>query len=394
VLDFPTWQAEEPGFSMWWQALIAEFQRSHPGVQIRLSGITPSARHTDQMAIRMAAGNPPDILHLPAARAREFVKQGWLEPLDDRLKGTDILENWTPLQSFMQVSGKNYGILLLGYNHVMFYNKRLLQEAGVAVPRTADQFIRAIKATTKDTNSDGVIDQFGLTLYTDPPTSFYQQTAIWVIGAGGHYAVNGRITVDSTAVRTGLTRMTDLFRSGSIPVGLNIAQSLQLFLEGKAAFIMDGPWYWATIQRTAKPEVARNVEVAPLPFPRISGGASNSIHMPIRLSRDRANLTWEFIHLLTRPAWQRAYAEMGELPPPRLGIVTERLVRDHPQVGFFASGLDRSVNVLPAGFEDEFSKFARIVADEVFKLATVRGRTVDAAVADMQRALEAQFGRR
>ena len=36
TLDFPSWQAEEPGVAEWWRALIAEFERTHPGVRINL----------------------------------------------------------------------------------------------------------------------------------------------------------------------------------------------------------------------------------------------------------------------------------------------------------------------------------------------------------------------
>jgi multiple sugar transport system substrate-binding protein len=32
VLDFPSWQAEEPGFSDWWKELISQFEQEHQNV--------------------------------------------------------------------------------------------------------------------------------------------------------------------------------------------------------------------------------------------------------------------------------------------------------------------------------------------------------------------------
>jgi multiple sugar transport system substrate-binding protein len=100
VLDFPTWQAEEPGVSTWWKNLIAAYEKQYPDVKINLQQI-PFAQFVKQMTVRFAAGTPPDIVHLPSRDFASFADQGWLEPLDDRLKTTDIPANWPPLQADM-----------------------------------------------------------------------------------------------------------------------------------------------------------------------------------------------------------------------------------------------------------------------------------------------------
>src|SRR5690606_11746502 len=84
TLDMPSWQATEPGTSDWWKALIAEFEAQHPGVTIEFTH-EPFAGYNDKMVTRFAAGNTPDILHLPAANFMIYAQEGWLAPLDDRL---------------------------------------------------------------------------------------------------------------------------------------------------------------------------------------------------------------------------------------------------------------------------------------------------------------------
>ena len=84
VLDMPSWQATEPGTSDWFKELIAEFEAQNPGVTINFSH-EPFAGYNDKMVTRFAAGNPPDILHLPAANFMIYAQEGWLEPLDERL---------------------------------------------------------------------------------------------------------------------------------------------------------------------------------------------------------------------------------------------------------------------------------------------------------------------
>ena len=36
TLDFPTWQAEEPGVSTWWKDLIAAYEKKYPDVKVAI----------------------------------------------------------------------------------------------------------------------------------------------------------------------------------------------------------------------------------------------------------------------------------------------------------------------------------------------------------------------
>ncbi|MBM3539670.1 MAG: extracellular solute-binding protein, partial [Alphaproteobacteria bacterium] len=63
VLDFPNWQAEEPGVSTWWKDLIAAYEQRNPGVTVKIQQI-PFAQYVRQLTVRFAAGSPPNILHL------------------------------------------------------------------------------------------------------------------------------------------------------------------------------------------------------------------------------------------------------------------------------------------------------------------------------------------
>ncbi len=92
TLDFPTWQAEEPGVSTWWKDLITAYEAKYPGVKVNLQQV-PFAQFVKQMTVRFAAGTPPDIVHLPSRDFASFADQGWLEPLDERLRSTDIAAN-------------------------------------------------------------------------------------------------------------------------------------------------------------------------------------------------------------------------------------------------------------------------------------------------------------
>jgi multiple sugar transport system substrate-binding protein len=186
TLDFPTWQAEEPGVSTWWKELIAAYEAKYPGVKVNLQQV-PFAQFVKQMTVRFAAGTPPDIVHLPSRDFASFADQGWLEPLDERLRSTDIAANWTPLQSEMNWNGKTQGVLLMGYGGMLFYNEQKLRDAKVALPKTPDEWLAAMKATT-----DAGKGQFGLATITAEHPNMVVEMASWVIGSGADWLKGGR----------------------------------------------------------------------------------------------------------------------------------------------------------------------------------------------------------
>ena len=130
TLDFPSWQAEDPGFAEWWRALIQEYESTHPGVKVKFYSI-PFANYVNQLTVRFAGQNPPDIVHLPTRNFAGFASQNWLEPIDDLLKASDIPGHWTKLQSEVMWNGKTYGVLLLPYGNLLYYNEKILQDAKV-----------------------------------------------------------------------------------------------------------------------------------------------------------------------------------------------------------------------------------------------------------------------
>ncbi|MCM0019768.1 MAG: extracellular solute-binding protein, partial [Tagaea sp.] len=194
TLDFPSWQAEEPGVSTWWKALIAEFETANPGTKINLYSI-PFAQYVQQMTVRFAGNNPPDIVHLPTRNFAAFASQGWLAPLDDRLARTDIVANWTPLQADMRWEGKFQGILLMGYGSLLYYNERLLSEAGASVPKTPQEWLAAIEKSTKRDQG-----QFGLVATSVEHPNLVVEAGTWVMGQGLDWVRGGRYDFANPAV--------------------------------------------------------------------------------------------------------------------------------------------------------------------------------------------------
>jgi multiple sugar transport system substrate-binding protein len=381
TLDFPSWQAEEPGFAEWWKGLISDYEARHPGVKVKLYSI-PFANYVNQLTVRFAGQNPPDIVHLPSRNFASFASQQWLEPIDDLLKASDIASKWSKMQTEMSWNGKTYGVLLLPYGNLLYYNEKLLQDAGAKVPTTPAEWLDAMARTT---NRDK--GQFGLVTTTAEHPNMFIDAATWVLGEKQDWLKGNKYNFTDP----GVVVAVDQFRKSLTyaPPGTNSASARQLFIDGKAAFLRDGPWVWATLQK-AKPETRPLLKMAQLPFPVITGGASNSLHIPARLEAQKKKLVWEFIALAASPAWQEKYVQLTGSPAGRIGVIGPEQAKKDPHLSAITLAAEKAENLFPMqpALRENYNEFATLFSRAVVRMQS-SSQATDAILANLQKELTA-----
>jgi multiple sugar transport system substrate-binding protein len=337
-LDFPSWQAEEAGFKDFWKESIAKFQAQNPGVTVKLTQIAFSG-YIDSLTTRFAAGNPPDVLHLPTRNAAQFAAQDWLEPLDDLLKGTDIPANWTQLQSSVTFGGKNLGILLMGYANVLYYNEKMFKDAGVAIPKNIDELVAAAKKLTNEKTG-----QFGFGLTTTDHPNVYGDASVFVYGMGHSFFKNGQYNFTDPAVVKDMDYFRELAKYS--PKGTSTELKRQLFIDGKIAMTIDGPWVAAMLPK-ANESFRDSLKIMLPPLPKAAGNPSNSIHIPAGLAPERKALVWKFIQVLTSPEMQTRYTVLTQSPAGRNNSLTGDLAKQYPGLTAVIAASSKAVNMLP-----------------------------------------------
>jgi len=117
------------------------------------------------------SGEPPaDIVLLDLYGAVPLINQGLLLPIDDLFDLDD--PRWPEgMREFGSYNGKQYGFLMsVNAGSGIYYNRTLLEREGLPDPHELmaqdqwnwDKFLEILKAATKDTDGDGVTDQWGL----------------------------------------------------------------------------------------------------------------------------------------------------------------------------------------------------------------------------------------
>jgi len=221
------------GYQKW----IDGFNRTHPNIHVNLQTIASGDAYNQAILGQVAGGVPPDVFLLDGGlRTQQFAHARALVPLDGLAARAKLkLANFKPaLLSSLRVGGKLYGIPKDFSSTGLFYNKALLQKAGVTPPRTWGQFRADAKALT----GSGV---YGLGMY--PQINYF---LAWIVAAGGNFVTaNGiRKFYNPRHVRAVafLVSLFDRDKSAASPQMTGSGWDGEMLGTQKAAMVFGGTW--------------------------------------------------------------------------------------------------------------------------------------------------------
>ena len=151
---------------------IKIFEDEHPGVKVEyVSGIMKND-YSEWLAEQLLNGTAPDVFFIMKSDFNDFAQLGGLKDLSGFIKSdTDFSEDDFYKSAFE--SGKymdtQYALPYECAPRLMFINKTILDQENISMPDkdwTWEDFYNLCKNVTKDTNGDGVIDQFFYALQT------------------------------------------------------------------------------------------------------------------------------------------------------------------------------------------------------------------------------------
>lgn len=145
------------------EQLIENFEAANPDITVTMTHF-PYADYRTKVAAAIPAGEGPDVVQLFYGWLNDYVAADLIQPLPaDAFPASEIDANFFPMVQAMK-DGDNYWALPTAVRSLaLFYNERLLEEAGVAPPTTLDEMVAAAKAMTKRDGA-GNITQVGMTM--------------------------------------------------------------------------------------------------------------------------------------------------------------------------------------------------------------------------------------
>lgn len=331
VLRIANWSGagDDSEFEKTVQRIYRDFEREHPGVEIRVEGIPDG--YVSKVILSFVAGTEPDIMLLDASSAAVFIDNGVLTDLSPFAERDPEFSFDAFFPNVVNIARRGDAVYAVPNDFtpmVMYYNKRLFDAAGVPYPKpgwTFADFRATAKALTKR-------DQYGFAF-----ANWMPGWIMWLWNNGGDVlAPDGSRAsgiLDSPANVETISFLRDLVTVDRSAPSLSEAAALgvDLFANGQAAMTVSG--HWALIGYANAPKgsdgkpklVWADLGVAPMPT---NVGQSHTVMYEsgyaIGRNSKHKELAWEFIKYFTSRRVQSEYNKSGIAVCARKDVAAER----------------------------------------------------------------------
>jgi len=125
---------------------IPEFEEAY-GVKVNLTYLAENERRSRSRLDASSGAGQFDVYYIDDANVAEFGANGWLVPLHEFYPEEFEVEGFSPaLVGLLSYEGVAYGAPFMTEGDLMFYRKDLLEERGLDVPTTLDEYLEVVKA--------------------------------------------------------------------------------------------------------------------------------------------------------------------------------------------------------------------------------------------------------
>ena len=320
--------------------LIKNFEAANPDITVTQTTFPYDDYQTKVIAAHLA-GNGPDVLQFYYGWLDKFQKGGVLQALDPAVfPNAEIEKDFFPIVSAISRDGKYYGLPTAVRSLALFYNKNLMQEAGIAEPpKTLDELVADAKKMTK-TDGGGNITSEGITLdFAGQDHQWWREVLVRQFG-GVPYDDAGNVAYNSDAGVKALTWYTDLATKEKVGAVGFMDEGQAAFKAGLAGFTVDGTFRLGSFKPIT--DFQWGVTELPASADGVKGNFASYFANGISADAtgDKKAAAEKFLQYVTSPeAMQIWLKTVGELPARREAALTDANLND-PIYAPFLKALD------------------------------------------------------
>jgi multiple sugar transport system substrate-binding protein len=294
------------------RAMSEAFTKANPDVTVNLEFVPYEGLH-DKTVLAQGSGGGYDVVLFDVIWPAEYATNKVLLDVSDKITGdmkTGVLPGaWTTVE----YQGKRYGMPWILDTKYLFYNKEILEKAGIKNPP---------KTWAELTEQAKTIKDKGL-LATPIAWSWSQAEAAicdyatLVSAYGGSFIKDGKPVFQSGGGLDALNYMVDSYKSGL--TNPNSKEFLEedvrrIFQNGEAAFALNWTYMYNMANDPKDSKVAGKVGV--VPAPGIDGksavsAVNGSMGLGITSTSKHPDEAWKYIAFMTSQQTQNQYAKLS-----------------------------------------------------------------------------------
>ncbi len=267
----------------------------------------------------------PDVLMLDNPDVQQIASSGALSDLSDY--GLDADDDVPGVKGANTFEGKLYGLQPNTNSIALYYNKKLLADAGVQPPKTWDELKTAAKTLTK-----GSTYGFAMSNINTYEGTWQFLPFFWSNGGDEK-------DIATPEAAQALQLVQDLQADGSMSKSsINWAQAdvNNQFIAGKAAMMINGPWQLPALKK------AKDLQFDSVPIPTRTGSETvaplggEAFTVPQTGDKDTMQLAGKFVGCLNSDKMQAVLAGVSGNVPTNIEV-GKAWAKDHADVASFVT---------------------------------------------------------
>lgn len=296
--------ALQPTFNDYFNGLISEYQKSHPGVTVEWSDY-PYDAISNKLLTGIASGNVPDVVNLNTEFANQMASKGALADLGQWMSDDEKKSYFDGIFNSTVFDNKAYALPWYTGTEVLFMNTRLVKQAGLDPqnpPKTRDELNEWSRQIKAKTGATGYATTFAARMFPVEGISILNDDKT-------------AAAFNTPATLALIQKMQGLIQEGVlVKEDANFDKQIQYYSSEQTAFEIAGPTFINFI-KTSAPDVYKNTIAVPLPTGKADVRLSNTMNVVVPLKSANAEQAAEFAKFLTNATNQTAFAKAANTLP-------------------------------------------------------------------------------
>lgn len=294
------------------RAMTEAFTKANPDVKVNLEFVPYEGLH-DKTVLAQGSGGGYDVVLYDVIWPAEYATNKVLVDITDRvtpeMKDGVLPGAWTTVE----YDGKRYGMPWILDTKYLFYNKEILEKAGIKTPP---------KTWAELSEQARIIKEKGLLAspiawsWSQAEAAICDYTTL-VSAYGGKFIENGKPVFQTDGGLDALKYMVDSYKSGV--TNPNSKEFLEedvrrVFQNGEAAFALNWTYMYGKANDPKESKVAGKIGV--VPAPGVEGksevsAVNGSMGLGITTTSKHPDEAWQYIVHMTSQNTQNAYAKLS-----------------------------------------------------------------------------------
>lgn len=311
------------------EELVSSFEKENPNISVNMKSI-PYSDYEIRLRTELAAGNPPDILTIDSPTLALYANTGSLLSIDSNMREEGKIDD-IPSSTLkgLTYKGEIYLAPIVESSIALYYNKHLLQDAGIPLPSedpnkplTWDEVLEIAKKVNNP--AKGVIGIDPAQGFSDGESPAYFKTPLlWQFGANilSPDGTTASGYLDSKEALDALQFYQDLYHKNGVAA---FELPPAVFESGKLAMTVLGSWTLADLEKNhPKFKLGEDFGVTPLPKEKYQFVPNGGWALGITSKSKHPKEAWEFIKYVTGYEGMKKYVTITDDVPARYSVAKD-----------------------------------------------------------------------